>query len=104
MTITLRICVEQQYVLAEVTGREVQVPMILNNTGQGAHDPPPPANPSAQTLGPPPTDLQGLPQQDQATFQQPLVGSQAAGPSRKRPKSLSPAPAAAQVPSYDDCL
>lgn len=104
MTITLRDCLEQQYVLAEVTGKEVQPPVILNDPGRGALDPPPPANPSAEMLGPRPTDLQGPLQQDQATFKHPLGGSQAAGPSRKRPKSLSPAPAAAQVPSHDNCL
>ncbi|KAL3144474.1 hypothetical protein ABBQ32_004214 [Trebouxia sp. C0010 RCD-2024] len=80
----------------EVTGKEVQPPVILNDPGRGALDPPPPANPSAEMLGPRPTDLQGPLQQDQATFKHPLGGSQAAGPSRKRPKSLSPAPAAAQ--------
>lgn len=87
---------EQEYVLAEVTGKEVQPsPGAAPDPGQGLPDPPLPADPFS--LGPHPTALHGPPQQHQATFQQPPVGGHAAGPSRKRPKSISPAPAAAQV-------
>ena len=89
--------IDQEDVLADVTGKEVQPPMIPHDPGQGAPHPPLPVGPSALSLGPGPTDHQGPPPQHQATFEQPQVGGQAAGPSRKRPKSLSPAPAAAQV-------
>ena len=92
---------QQRYLLAEVTGKEVQPPTRAQDPGQGipdqlfhadAHAVPP--------TGPlPPGMHQGLPQQPQAMSQQTPTGpSHTAVPSRKRPKSLSPAPVAAQVP------
>lgn len=81
---------------AEVTGKEIQSPFRVEATMDPTapsshpadpHQPPSTAHPAAQTQqGGPPQHIQGQP----------------AGPSRKRPKSASPAPAlaASQVCSH----
>lgn len=86
------------HVLVEVTGKEMQLPMRPHDHGQGMPTQPLPAGPHAVPFAPAlSAGYQGLPQQPQSASQQPPVGSQMAVPSRKRPKSLSPAPAATQV-------
>lgn len=85
-------------VLAEVTGKEMQLPMRPHDQEQGIPTQPHPAGAHAVPLPPSlSAGYQGLPQQPQSASQQPPVGSQTAVPSRKRPKSLSPALAATQV-------
>ena len=90
--------ISQLFVPAEVTGKEMQLPMRPYDPGQGVPNQPHPAaahaTPSAPALF---ADTQGLPQQPLPASQQPPAGSQIIVPSRKRPKSLSPSPAVAQV-------
>ena len=83
----------QLYVLAEVTGKEMQLPARPYDPGQGMPNQALPAAahavPSAPSLT---ASIQGLAQQPLPASQQPPVGSQMVVPSRKRPKTLSPSP------------
>lgn len=84
-----------------MTGREIQSPLKTGDAlGEGNFAPALALDSYAtaqSSLPPGRSDPQGFPQQSQGTLQQPQPGVHAAAPSRKRPKSMSPAPAAAQV-------